>query len=418
MLRLAPILINYDAQPSRLPLSELRRAERGVDDHALTLFDTGATMVFDQSHIFFDGAWGASLADIMTQEAQAWAHHLNTLEALPPQSGHKRPHLLTFNIPASDLALIQQISSITPETSAETEIVDVRAILKLRQLFKQRNDELRLTVNDLLILYRAIHAVTYQPDPELVMELRHLTGESANRPAALAALEAIDSNNQDNPAIVIPVDASLRSPRERLYPITFEVPLDDLDLLNLHEQVMAALHAYQRIGGDRHSTYAKFDQLQRTYLATLAGFGLVLRRAKEIASMGESLSVSTIKLLGHLPTPLQRMLEKIPDRLDMLNDIIRGREVFSNVGVVTSTSTLTRFISAKDDNEQKTLAWGVITDPQGVMRITLRDFRPHVGLLTAIGRKDLAARLTQHYLDTYAHGLNDYIRDLQLITQT
>jgi hypothetical protein len=143
----------------------------------------------------------------------------------------------------------------------------------------------------------------------------------------------------------------------------------------------------------------------------------VLSRAKEIANAGESGSVGTIKLLAHMPAPLQRMLDQVPGRFDVLNDIIKGREVFSNVGAVAPSSTLTRFITAKDDNEKKTLAWGVITDARGVMRVSLRDFRPHVAALAACGRNDLAARITQDYLSTYAHGLNDFIRDLQRITR-
>lgn len=55
-LRFAPILLNMDKRTRSLPLSELRQTERGVGDHALTVFDTGETFVFDQSHIFFDGA--------------------------------------------------------------------------------------------------------------------------------------------------------------------------------------------------------------------------------------------------------------------------------------------------------------------------------------------------------------------------
>ncbi len=102
----------------------------------------------------------------------------------------------------------------------------------------------------------------------------------------------------------------------------------------------------------------------------------------------------------------------------MLNDIIKGREVFSNVGAVAPDSTLTRFITAKDDNDRKTLAWGVLTDANGVMRLSLRDFRPHVRLLMDIGRRDLATCLVQDYLDAYANGLNSYIRDLYRITLT
>jgi len=101
----------------------------------------------------------------------------------------------------------------------------------------------------------------------------------------------------------------------------------------------------------------------------------------------------------------------------MLNDIIKGREVFSNVGVVAPGSTLVRFITAKDDNDRKTLAWGVVTDARGVMHIALRDFRPHVAGLFAVGRADLAHRIAQDYLDQYASGLNRYVQELHRITR-
>jgi hypothetical protein len=115
---------------------------------------------------------------------------------------------------------------------------------------------------------------------------------------------------------------------------------------------------------------------------------------------------------------LQRLLDKIPERFEVLNNLIKGREVFSNVGAVSPTSTLTRFMTAKDDNNQKQLAWGIITDARAIMRIHLRDFRPHVAALLANGRKDLAALIAQDYLDSYAEGLNRYIHDLTRITSS
>jgi hypothetical protein len=415
LLRRAPILLNCDQRPRGLPLAELRQAERGVGDHALTLFDTGQTFVFDQSHIFFDGAWGAALAEIMTNEALAWAVYLHSLPPAQPDQTH--PDVLSAQLKSSALKLIEQASQATVESTAETDAVKVKAMLLLRRLFKQRSDLIQVTINDLLVLYRAIHALTYQPAPELLAQLQSLSRGATTRPAAEAALAALQPTRL-SPAVVIPVDASQRNPRDRLYPITFEVPLRDLDLLNLHHQVITALDTYQRGEGDRTTLYRRFDQLQRTYLATLARFGAVLKRAKEIAVSGESASVGAIKLLAHMPTPLQRMLGQIPSRFDVLNDLLRGREVFSNVGVVAPTSSLTRFITAKDDNDKKTLAWGVVTDAAGVMRISLRDFRPHVALLAAAGHKELATHLTQHYLNTYADGLNRFISDLRRITET
>jgi len=413
-LCLAPILINCGPRSRDLPLAELRRAGRGVGGHALTLFDTGGTMVFDQSHIFFDGAWGAELAEIMTNEALSWAVYLHTL---PPAQPGERPYSLTCQLQEAERELVRQAAHVTPEAAAESEAVDLKGMLTLRRLFKQRNDLIRLTVNDLLVLYRAVHAATYRPAPELVRELQSLAEQDHTRQAARAALEAVEGR-QVNPAILIPVDASQRSPKDRLYPMTFQVPLEELDLLNLHRQVIAALDAYESAAGDRAPLYAEFDRLQRDYLATLAGFGAVMSRAKEIALSGASASVGTIKLLAYMPPPLQRMLDRIPTSFEVLNDIIKGREVLSNLGAVAPSSTITRFITAKDDNDKKRLAWGVVTDAGGVMRVSLRDFRPHVGLLAACGRKELATRIAQHYLDAYVHGLNGFVADLRRITLT
>jgi hypothetical protein len=112
------------------------------------------------------------------------------------------------------------------------------------------------------------------------------------------------------------------------------------------------------------------------------------------------------------------LLDKVPHHLDMLNDLIKGREVLSNVGAVVPSSTLTRFITAKDDNERKTLVWGVITDAKGTMRISLRDFRPHVGLFEALGRQDMSSHIVEDYLDAYTHGLNKFIAELHRITMS
>jgi hypothetical protein len=410
-LRLAPILINADPHPCRLPLAHLRQAERGLGDHALTLFDTGETMIFDQSHIFFDGAWGAALAEIMTQEALYWANQLTTVTR---PAAIATPPALVFTFSQADQAALAAAPRLVPEASAETAAINMANIRKLRRLFKQRSDLLRLTVNDLLILYRAIHVAAYQPDPALQQELEVLTATNSTRPAAIAALEVLRSP-QPNPAMVIPVDASQHSPADRLHPITFEAPLAELNLLELHQQTVAARSAYHLSGSE--PDFDRFDQARREYLAALAGFGELLNRVKEIAGAGQSLSVGALKLLAHFPPSVQRLLEQVPAQFDVLNDLLKGREVFSNVGAVVPASSLTRFISAKDDNDKKTLVWGIITNAQGEMHISLRDFRPHVGLLAACGHKDLANRLTWHYLETYAAGLNDFVAELYQIAQ-
>lgn len=412
-LHFAPILISADQRSRTLPLPELRQTERGIGSHALTIFDTGETFVFDQSHIFFDGAWGTALSEIMTNEALSWAHYLSMLPSPAPASRHIYASL-ALQVQKSDLDLIGQYPRVSVEASAETDKVNLKECLSLRRQFKQRSDLLQLTINDLLILYRAIHAATYKPSYILLDEIKKLADTKSG---VADSLRQLVEGPSANPAILIPMDASLKNPRERIYPLNMEVPLAELKLLDLHKQTIKMLSAYEDSTEDRAAMYASFNHSQKVYLASLAGFGAILSKAKEIAVQGESVSVGAIKLLAHLPPSLQHILDKIPGRFELLNNLIKGREVFSNVGAVSRISTLNRFITAKDDNTQKELAWGVITDSAGVMHISLRDFRPQVATLFSIGRRDLANMITQDYLDVYAEGFNTFVGDLSRITK-
>jgi hypothetical protein len=414
ILRFAPILISTDTRPQSLPLSEIRQAERGVGSHALTIFDTGESFVFDQSHIFFDGAWGTALSEIMTNDALSWAHYLSLLPK-PEKAGKRDFTLLTLQFSPADLELIKKTPQVTQEASAENDKTDLKACFSLRKDFKQRNERIDLTINDILVLYRAIHAATYAPSKEILNEMQKI---SEIRPDLAASLRhSVGESSRTNPAILIPMDASLKAPKDRVFPLNVEVPLTDLNLFNLHGQTLKLLDAYENSsGGERAVIFANFNKMQKAYLSTLAGFGIYLSRAKEMASQGESTAAGAIKLLAHLPLPIQRLLDKIPERFEVMNDIIKGREVFSNVGAVVPTSTLTRFMTAKDDNEQKHLAWGFITDAKPTLRIHLRDFRPHVKLLMDMDRKDLANLITQDYLNAYVTGLNRFVRELSRIT--
>lgn len=415
-LRLAPIWINTDKRSRHLPLASVRQGERGVGDHPLTIFDTGETFIFDLSHIYFDGVWGVALAEILTNEALSWAVHISQMPTAQP--GTKRPYSPALHVRTTDQKRFADAPQVAMEASAETQSVNTQDILSLRAVFKQRSDLLNMTVNDLLVLYRAIHAAKYRPSPELVEMLELLKKESDEEAVAAAesALAALQAGRSRNPAILIPVDASKRSPRDRVYPMTFEVPITNLDVIGLHQRALAALSVYEKASRNRDHAYAQFERLQIDYLAMLAGFGEVLSRYKHSTIAGESMSIGSIRLLAHLPVQVQRWLDKIPGQFDLLNDMLKGREVFSNVGQVAATSSLTRFMTAKDDNEKKELAWGVLTDADGIMRITLRDFRPHVPMLTAVGRPDLAIRIATEQLESYATGLNQYVRDLYLIT--
>ncbi len=83
-LRCAPIILNWDRHPYRLPLAYIRRGRRGIGDHALTLFRTERSIVFDQSHIFFDGVWGLAVAEIFTDSALHWYHRLVDMPSVSP----------------------------------------------------------------------------------------------------------------------------------------------------------------------------------------------------------------------------------------------------------------------------------------------------------------------------------------------
>lgn len=412
MLRLAPIWLNDNPFPTTpTTLSAIRQAERTTGDHPLTIFDTSHSHVFDLSHIFFDGVWGIALAEIMTNEALAWAVYLKDLP--PAEPGPTRPYSPALQPTLADRKLITQAPKVAAEASVETQNINLKNLLAVRKLFKQRSDLLQLTVNDLLILYRAIHATSYRLSARLNDQLTALKQSPLTHTAAQTTLTAITESQTINPTLLIPVDASRRSPRERVYPMAFEVPLVQLNLLDMHRKTLAAWQDAQK----QKTARPFFEELRRSYLGALAGFAAILAYAKEVATAGSSTSVNTMRLLAHLPLPLQRLLDKIPAQFDVLNDLIKGREVFSNVGAVVPGSTLLRFITAKDDNEKKELAWGILTTADGTMHLTLRDFRPHVAHLTAVGQHTLAVALAQDYLDAYANGLNQYVAELRQITK-
>ncbi len=408
-----PILLNWDRRDVRQPLAAIRQGQRGIGDHALTLFFTEESTVFDQSHIFFDGAWGAALAEILTGEALSWAVYLSQIP--PARPARSQPARLL--LPATpEVIQAAERARLPAEADAESTGVRLNAVLNLRRLLKMRNDLVNLTVNDLLILYRAIHGQRYAPSPALRDRIETLRRESrpASQSSYRAVVEAIDRVQTNNPAILIPMDASQTSPRERLYPTTFRNPM--ADLLSWHEATLSALYDYKAASGDRQEAYSLFDERQRQYLRMIAAFGELMRKYKDIALSGQSVSTASIKMLAHMPDAVQRLLDQIPGRFDVLNEIIKGEEVFSNVGRVAKGSTLRRFITAKDDNQQKTLAWGVVTDDQDVMFISLRDFRPHVTVLHENGLADLATLITQDYLDSYVDGFNSFVRELREIT--
>lgn len=156
------------------------------------------------------------------------------------------------------------------------------------------------------------------------------------------------------PAILIPINARPKEPSERIYPLVVDVPVTELNLLDLHQRTIETLNTYEQSAAkERVNAYAKFDRLQRHYLATLAGLGQVLSRARESAVHGESAGPDSLELLAYMPAPVQRLLDQAPNRSDVLNELMKGQEVLVNVGAATPGSSLSRFNAAKDDHEHK-----------------------------------------------------------------
>jgi hypothetical protein len=411
LLRRAPIVINWDERDAQQPLAFVRQAQRGIGDHPLTIFRTPDSMIFDQSHIFFDGVWGAAVSEIMTNQAITTAAQLAKLRRVKPATS--LPYSPALQASPALLGKTVQLT-IAVETSAENTAVQLDAITRLRRLLQQRNDLIHLTVNDLLVLYRGLHAQNYIPSPDLRRSLESLAADSRleAKHAYQLVSEQLARLKGKNPALLIPMDASRYDPRERIFPTTFRNPLTDF--YEHHTRCLSALYAYNNAQADkRDAKFRAFHKAQLTYLSFLAGFGEVLALYRNVAMKGQSTSTASIRFLGHLPPSLQKLLDTIPGKFDVLNEIIKGEEVFSNMGRVAKGSTLSRFIAAKDDNEQKTLVWGVLTDDNGVMHLSLRDFRPHVAFLHRFKMDELAQQMTQDYLDAYASGLNQYMAELR-----
>lgn len=408
-LRCAPIIINWDAAPRELPLAYIRRGRRGVGDHALTIFRTESSFVFDQSHIFFDGMWGMAVAEILTDSAVYWSRFLSS-QPIALQAQAPRPLTLASRPEVDALAAAPQTKD---EVAAESDGIDTQRLRRARVWLAQRG--VHLTVNDLLLLYRFFHALRYQPSPAVRRALAEFRKRAADQPEAESAYQSIEAtlgrSRQTNPALLIPMDASNVSPQERIFPTLFRNPLPQIsDKFALTQQRLLEYRAQPDA-----ATWRSFDRTRRELLAYLRAFGQVLDALKAVTMRGESFNTATIRLLAHLPASMQHLLDQIPQRIGVLNEIIKGNEVFSNVGRVAPGASLTRFISAKDDGRSKELVWGILTDDEERMHISLRDFRPYVPALLALGEQALAQALADDYLSSYVKGFNRFIVELSAI---
>lgn len=405
-VRYAPILINWNMQNASYSLDTIRQTHRGCGDHALTFVRTQRSMVFDMSHICFDGIWGMEIAEIATDMATA----LYPLVTESPASrGHSVKPVRFVSTPSFLSAAKDVSSSFLIESGAETQVIDLQALNRMRQ--KLKKIELSLTVNDVLILARCLYALTYRPGKLAKQALKTIADLEGGADIQKMFEAHLEEQRAINPSLLIPMDASAVDPKERIFPATFRNPLQDMP-----SRIVTCRDMIKQLKKQRDDDLGQtFETERRELYYELKTFSSLLQTLRDITMRGESFSLAAMRLLAHLPKPLQNLMDLIPQRIDILNEVIKGSEVFSNVGQVSRESSITRFFSSRDDGDTKLLIWGIMSDAQGHVLVTLRDFRPHVPLLVRAGHPDLARLLTRDYLDGYGAETNALVRHIQRI---
>jgi hypothetical protein len=407
-LQTAPILINWDEVSNNQPLSAIRERHRGIGDHALTLFRTDNSTVFDFSHLFFDGPWAMAVAEMMTGEAIRFAQ-IRGAKTLPaPKPANALNLITTAEFAQQAKKHIPRIANVSAEAS-----LSIAPLTELRKLLLSRTDGVSLTINDLLVMYRSIFNQVYQPSPQVKRTVESLLRGKDTHDLAQAMLDDWQARQEINPSMMIPIDASQSNPRDRIFPSIFRSPFTDL--LQQHVRACETLHAVNTYYFGKKQAQEDFRAARSEYLSTLKAFGEVMRRYRDIAIQGQSTSATAIRLIAGLPGAMQKVADGIPGRLSFMNEALKGEEVFSNVGQVAPGSSLSRFVSAKDDNDKKVLVWGVLTDNNSVMHITLRDFRPAVTALALGGFAELAQQITQDFVGSYVKGLAKFVDEIKTI---
>ncbi len=403
-----PIIINWDQHTNAQPIRDIRDTQRGCGDHALTLVRTNRSMVFDMSHVFFDGIWGMALAEMITGFATAM--HPTVEESRSERTDTNAP--LTFTATPAFLKAARAAVAVSPvEVSAE-KTLDLRVMQHIGKLRRRLTEiQLELTVHDLLLLARSIHAASYTPGTTARKTLDAITRLEHGYDLREQIEQYWEQEHTVNPALLIPMDASGVDPRLRLFPATFRNPLPGLlPRLTLCDDMAQTLR--RRAG---KSELQAFTEERRALYSELKAYSMLLQTLRQVTMRGESFATAALRLLSHLPGPMQHIMDLVPQKIDILNEIIKGREVFSNVGQVATESSLTRFASSRDDGETKLLVWGFMTNAAGQLCMTLRDFRPHVVDLERLGQRELAQALTQDYLDAYANSVDLLIHRIQRI---
>lgn len=402
-----PIIINWDQRNRTDTLHQIRSARRGIGSHALTIFRTQNSFVFDQSHIFFDAIWGMVISQIITDGA---IDTCKLMAGLPNYTMHTRmPAPLRLQDSPQFLEAAKTYSSLA-EVTTEVTTPDLSIINSARRHLARYR--IPATVNDILTIYRAMHNQRYTPSLKLQRALAQLRIDGHG--ALADQVESMWQKRKTEPvSLFLPMDATYVDPKLRLYPATFKNFLPEL--VTLYEETMTLLNE-QTYHPTPHGATA-FQDKRTELMANMMVLTEYFKMLKRITRQGESISTAAIQYLAHLPSTMQNTLDMVPEHIGALSEILKGEEVFSNVGRVAPSSSLVRFTSAKDGGASKRLVWGIMCDSAGTLKISLRDFRPHVPPLIKLGYGSLAELIAWDDLESYSTGLNNFAEGLTKIVR-
>ena len=196
---------------------------------------------------------------------------------------------------------------------------------------------------------------------------------------------------------------------------SFRSPLPDFrsehgKLMKHHE-----LASQASLFNPKHESVDAFLKEREQYLGYLKAFSEMMQHHRKIATSGEGMGTAAIRLIAGLSPGLQQAADSLSEQFAVVNETIKGEEVFSNVGRVSPNSSLARFSSAKDDNVRKVLVWGIMTDNHDRLIITLRDFREPVAALVKAGYPNLAHQVTYEFLNAYMDGVFRFATEVEEI---
>ncbi|WP_236339979.1 hypothetical protein [Paenibacillus plantiphilus] len=419
VLASAPVVINWNIHDASRNLSSIRQTQRGGNDQPLTLIRTERGMVFDFSHILFDGLWASRVAHYIANFTISITKGLDELEDTvvasakapsfldAPADRQEDSHPLAVLAARPDRVQTVQLErdadnkereaphtdKLVHEVSAELGGIALKSITTPLQLMNQQG--IKITINDLLLLARLLHAKTYRPSMDVEQALACLSDPKEARSAARLWRQRMEKERQCPPALLIPVDVTERDPKERLYMTSIRP--DDLPQ-GLLEQLAQLIHL-------RSARLNSFPTIMTGINERLAEAGLIFRKKFHLALQGKSFSTKASRLFVASPYPMRDAGDWVTEQVKGLQTRVKGDELFSSLGQMPPWSTAIRFMSARSKGKTQQRVWGIMTDNRQRLMITLRDFHPLTVMLIRNGQGNLAASILQDYLNSFGDTL-------------